>query len=93
MPEISEATPSGEGGQPGGWVSLDSRSISSVAFDSTNKILKVHFVDGDTWGYKNVPLVKYKTLIYHGSSGAYLRKEIIPHHEASKINDGPPRDS
>lgn len=92
MPSFGSTTPQGEGGQPGKWIKLDSSSINSVAFNSEDFTLKVYFNDGDTWVYKDVPFVKFKRLVYSGSSGSYLRKEIIPHHDAEKVNDGAPDD-
>ena len=90
MPSVTSASPQGEGGQSSGWTKLDSRSISSVAFDRDSNTLKVHYNQGDTWAYKDVPLQKFKSLVYASSSGAYLRNEIIPHHDAVKLHDGAP---
>jgi len=84
------ASPQGEGGQSQRWEKLDSNSINAVAFDRDKNLLKVHFKKGDVWAYKDVPLKKYKYLIYAPSSGAYLRNEIIPHHDAEKLHDGAP---
>ena len=90
MPSVTSASPQGEGGQSQGWVKLDSQSINVVAFDRETNVLKVHYNKGDTWSYKDVPLQKYKKLVYASSSGAYLRNEIIPHHDAVKLHDGAP---
>lgn len=92
MPSLGTALSQGEGGQPGEWIKLDSSSISSVAFDRQQSVLKIHFNDGDTWAYKDVPMVKYRSLIHSNSSGAYLKREIMPHHEAVKLHDGAPDD-
>jgi hypothetical protein len=92
MSSSTSTLPQGEGGQPGEWVYLNSKSISSVAFVKEQNLLKVHFKDGDTWAYKDVPKSKYKFLVYANSSGAYLKNEIIPHHEAVKLHDGPPEE-
>lgn len=80
----------GEGGQSDKWMSLDSKSISSVAFDRLTNVLKVHYVNGDTWQYKDVPYEKYQHMIYASSSGKYLQREIIPLHPGEKLHDGPP---
>ena len=88
---LDQLTPQGGGGQPGKWVEVDSRSISSVSFDQDKFKLEVHFKDGDTWEYDDVPYAKFKALVYHSSSGSYLRKEIIPFCQGRKLNDGPPK--
>ncbi len=74
------------------WTKLDSNSISSVAYDTDKHLLKVHFNDGDTWAYSDVPFQKFKSLVYAGSSGSYLRNQIIPHHEGIKLHDGAPEE-
>jgi hypothetical protein len=92
MTSLTSASSQGEGGQSGGWTPLDSSSIHSVAFVPGENTLKIHFRDGDTWSYANVPKDKYKGILYANSSGAYLRNHIIPHHEATKLHDGAPED-
>ncbi len=78
------AFPQGEGGQLK-WVELDSNSIASVAFERDTSVLYVEFNSGSKWRYEGVPYKKYKGIIYAGSSGNYLRKEIIAHHAGTRI--------
>ena len=78
------AFPQGEGEQLE-WVELDSKSIASVAFDRDTSVLYVYFNSGSKWRYEGVPYKKYKGIIYAGSSGGYLRKEIIAHHAGIRI--------
>lgn len=88
MPSFGSVSPQGEAGEPRQWVDLESSSIASVSFVESSSELYVKYTSGDVWKYEDITPEMYKNLIHTGSSGAYLRAKIVPHHAGTKISSG-----
>jgi hypothetical protein len=83
------ASPQG-GGRQLKWVDVDSNTISSAAYSRDTFELYIKYNSGSVYKYKNVPLVKYKNLLYASSSGTYLRNNIVKTHEEEKVDANGP---
>jgi hypothetical protein len=64
---------------------MPSSVISSIAYDRTEKLLRVTFVSGHVYSYKNVPEPVYERMQQARSKGQFLNREIKPGFDFEKI--------
>ncbi len=57
-------------------ISVDSSNISSIGYDSQNKILEVRFHNGSTYQYFDVPAYLHSQLMNANSHGSFLHLYI-----------------
>ena len=66
---------------------MPSTVISSIHYDSARAILRIVFVSGLTYDYKNVPEKVYRDLKASGAKGVYLNQQIKPFYEYEKVKE------
>jgi hypothetical protein len=55
---------------------MPSTVISSISYDTANATLRIAFVSGVIYDYKNVPEEVYHALKTSGTKGIYLNRQI-----------------
>lgn len=65
---------------------MPSSVVSDMSYDAARAILRVTFVSGLVYDYKNVPEEAYHAMKTSGSKGTYLNQHIKGHYEFEKIN-------
>ncbi|MGZ8511702.1 MAG: KTSC domain-containing protein [Chitinophagaceae bacterium] len=65
---------------------MPSTVVSSIHFNATNSILRVIFVSGLIYDYKNVPEKVYKAMKTSSSKGTYLNQHIKGKYDFEKVN-------
>lgn len=58
------------------WQPLDSKLLSSAAFDAQNRILYLRFTSGDVYRYFDFPPEQYRHLLDAESRGRYFLTNI-----------------
>lgn len=64
---------------------MPSSVVAHIHYDPGASILRVIFVSGMVYDYKNVPEDVYEAMKKSGSKGTYLNKQIKGHYEFEKI--------
>jgi hypothetical protein len=64
---------------------MPSAVVSAIHYDTASTTLRVIFVSGMIYDYKNVPEKIYKAMKTSGSKGSYLNQHIKGHYEFIKI--------
>lgn len=65
---------------------MPSRVISHIDYDPVSLALRITFVSGLIYTYKNVPEKIYKELKNSGSKGVYLNQHIKPHYLYERVS-------
>ncbi|GAC1309672.1 MAG: hypothetical protein NVSMB24_25540 [Mucilaginibacter sp.] len=65
---------------------MPSTVVASMKYDPDAAILRVIFVSGMVYDYKNVPEEEYAHMKAAGSKGTYLNKHIKGKYEFEKVN-------
>lgn len=65
---------------------MPSTVISSFHYDAARKILKVIFVSGMVYAYKQVPEEVYEKFKTAFSKGIFLNRYIKPYYDVEKID-------
>ncbi len=65
---------------------MPSRVISEIHYDHASSTLRIIFVSGLIYDYKNVPEKIYKELKSSGAKGIYLNQHIKPHFTYERIS-------
>jgi hypothetical protein len=66
---------------------MPSSVISTINYDPATAILRITFVSGVVYDYKNVPEEIYKALKTSGAKGIYLNRHIKGRYQFEKIDD------
>ena len=64
---------------------VDSSMILSVGYDAATKTMRVLFVSGKTYGYREVPAEVYQGLMDSGSKGSYMKSSMIDTYPTSQV--------
>ncbi len=64
---------------------IESSSLATVGHDPGRRVLEVEFRNGGVYEYLDVPAEKHEALRAAESAGAYLNREIKPHHPCNKL--------
>ncbi len=64
---------------------MPSTVVSSFQYDSVTQTMRVVFVSGLVYDYKNVPEKIYKAMKSSGSKDTYLNKYIKGNYEFEKV--------
>ena len=65
---------------------MPSSVVSSMSYDAVTATLRIIFVSGMVYDYKNVQEEIYKAMKTSGSKGIYLNQHIKGRYEFEKIN-------
>ncbi len=65
---------------------MPSTVISSIHYNATTSTLRVIFVSGMIYDYKNVPEKVYKEMKTSSSKGTYLNQHIKGTYDYKKLN-------
>jgi hypothetical protein len=65
---------------------MPSAVISGIKYDPATQVLRVYFVSGMVYDYKNVPPHVYDAMINSFSKGIYLNRYIKGHYEFEKVS-------
>ena len=66
---------------------MPSSVVSKIYYDKDSLTLKIVFVSGMIYAYKNVPKSIYLAMKSSGSKGTYLNKYIKPVYEYEKVEE------
>ena len=64
---------------------MPSAVVSGIKYDSTKQVLRVYFVSGLVYDYKNVPPHVYQAMIKAFSKGTYLNRYIKGQYDFEKV--------
>ena len=64
---------------------MPSSVVAAIRFDDTTSTLRVIYVSGSVYDYKDVPEKIYKDMRTASSKGEFLNKFIKPNYEFEKI--------
>jgi hypothetical protein len=64
---------------------MPSTVISFISYNAETSTLRIIFVSGKIYDYKNVPMEVYQAMKTSGSKGNYLNHHIKSHYEFEKI--------
>jgi len=64
---------------------MPSSVVAAIRYDSTISTLRVIYVSGSVYDYKQVPEKVYKEMRNASSKGEFLNKHIKPNYEFEKI--------
>jgi hypothetical protein len=67
-------------------VSLDSKMLSSVAYDEIENEMIVEFANGDEYKYKKVPMEVFDAMISAPSAGKYFLANVKNKFEYEKLD-------
>ena len=62
-----------------------SSNVESVGYDEDTEILRVKFLTGAIYEYKNVPLMEFEQLKNASSVGSYLNRNIAKNYPYEKV--------
>lgn len=57
-------------------ISVSSSNVESIGYDETTQTLRIRFLNGAIYEYKNVPIVEFDALKNAPSVGSYLNQNI-----------------
>ena len=64
---------------------MPSSVVAAIRYDATISTLRVIYVSGSVYDYKQVPEKVYKEMRNASSKGEFLNKHIKPNYEFEKI--------
>jgi hypothetical protein len=62
-----------------------SSNIESIGYNEGTQILRVKFLNGAIYEYKNVPLIEFEQLKNTSSVGSYLNRNIARNYPYEKV--------
>ena len=62
-----------------------SSNVESIGYKEETQILRVKFLNGASYEYKNVPLMEFEQLNNASSVGSYLNRNIIHNYPYEKV--------
>lgn len=62
-----------------------SSNVESIGYNEGTQILRVKFLNGAIYEYKNVPLVEFEQLKNTSSAGSYLNRNIARNYPYEKV--------
>jgi len=65
---------------------MPSSVIAAIKYDVSTSTLRVIYISGSVYDYKDVPEKVYKEMKEAFSKGEFLNKHIKPNYEFEKIN-------
>lgn len=65
---------------------MPSMVISGFKYDVDTQVLRIYFVSGMVYDYKNVPHHVYDAMTKAFSKGTYLNRYIKGHYDFEKVN-------
>lgn len=65
---------------------MPSTVVSNMAYDAVTSTLRIKFVSGLVYDYKNVPVEIYQAMKSSGSKGIYLNRYVKGNYTFKKIN-------
>ncbi|MCI0470087.1 MAG: KTSC domain-containing protein [Candidatus Aminicenantes bacterium] len=66
-------------------INVTSSNVESIGYDESSQILRVRFLNGTTYDYKNVPPMEFEQLKIAHSIGAYLHRNIKNNYPYEKV--------
>jgi hypothetical protein len=67
------------------WVAVRSSNVRAVRYDEAQRSLFVEFVNGQIYGYLDVPVTVYQALLLAGSKGSYLARWVKPRYRYWRV--------
>jgi len=62
-----------------------SSNVESIGYDEKIQILRIKFLSGAIYEYKNVPLMEFEHLKNASSIGSYLNRNIVHNYPYEKV--------
>ena len=66
-------------------IPVQSSNLAAIGYDTNTEILKVEFLNGTAYEYKNVPQVVFDAFMKAPSHGSYFNREIKNSYPYEKI--------
>ncbi|WNV04034.1 KTSC domain-containing protein [Candidatus Methylospira mobilis] len=67
------------------WIDVQSTNIARMAYDETNRILKIEFQNGSLYDYFDIPDVVFDGIRNSPSKGQYLAQQIKGHYRYARV--------
>ncbi len=67
-------------------ISVISSNVESIGYDEGTQTLRIKFLTGAIYEYKNVPLMEFEQLKNATSVGSYLNRNIARNYPYGKVN-------
>jgi len=64
---------------------MPSSVVAAIRYDANTNTLRIIYVSGSVYDYKNVPEKIFKEMKTTSSKGEFLNKQIKPNYEFEKI--------
>jgi hypothetical protein len=64
---------------------MPSSVVAHIIYKADTRTLRITFVSGMVYDYKNVPEAVYQAMKSSGSKGIYLNKHIKGHYDFEKV--------
>ena len=62
-----------------------SSNVESIGYNEGTQILRIKFLNGAIYEYKNVPLMEFEQLKNASSIGSYLNRNIVRNYPYEKV--------
>ncbi|RPJ77654.1 MAG: KTSC domain-containing protein [Alphaproteobacteria bacterium] len=66
-------------------IPVASSNIESIGYDEETQILRVRFLNGAMYEYKNLPIMEYEQLKNAPSVGSYFNRNIARNYPYEKV--------
>ena len=65
---------------------IGSSNVDSIGYDATEQVLRVKFIRGDVYDYKDVPAIEFEQFKSASSVGKYLAQNIKGKYSYERID-------
>jgi len=66
-------------------IPVASSNVESIGYDENYQLLRIRFLNGTTYDYKNVPITEFERLKVAHSIGSYLHRNIKFNYPYEKV--------
>jgi hypothetical protein len=66
-------------------IPVASSNVESIGYDENDQVLRIRFLNGNTYDYKNVPIMEFERLKMAHSIGSYLHRNIKFNYPYEKV--------
>lgn len=66
-------------------ISVESSNVEKIGYEESTQILRVKFLNGSVYDYKNVPIMEFEQLKNAQSIGSYLNRNIKGNYPYEKV--------
>jgi hypothetical protein len=67
-------------------ISFNSSSIAAGGYDARSRTLRLRYIGGDTYDYRNVPSVVFDDLLAAPSKGRFVNRHVKPYYSYVRMD-------